>query len=642
IDNGTDSLLDSETPPDNDNDFISDLNDDDDDNDSVLDIDDAFPFDALESQDSDNDGIGDNVDTTPFPPTGELQFEFSQYDVAEDSPTLDIIIERVLGTYGELSVNYALKDGSAIANEDYVFKTGTLTFADGVEVQTLQLSILDDEIFEGDETFELILFNAQSVWITINENDDAPENGVIKFEMSAIDIQENGAMLNVTIIRQQGSQGLVSVDINSMDDSAIANDDYTVLSQTIEFAQGESSKIIDLNILDDLLYEPTERFELLLSNVKGGAVLGLAKLAVSILDDDVASSAGVINFELTQLNVEETQSNFDVELTRTQGDIGSVFVDVEIWLADELIAVEQNVEFIDGESSRFVSFELENNLTYEGQLNYQIILNNVVSAQIGNKNNIILTVEDDELPPEFGVLSFSGTQYEVDEFAGVFVVTIIRTQGNTGEISVDVDYLSQQQTLVFADGETNKSLTIIINNNDIYEGNQNFNISLNNVKGGAVIIQDSVNVLIIEDENLPDSGQLQFSGNQYVVAEGDAVMIVTIVRVNGSYGVLDVKLQIGGQSSATLDEDYSLIIQDIHFEDGQIEYSFEIEIIENNVKEDAKNIVLILVDEQGYELASSEILIQDNEVTTTSGSVPIWFLLLFSLIFASMRKSKAW
>ena len=47
---------------DTDGDGIADKRDDDDDNDGVLDINDAFPLDANESQDSDGDGIGDNSD----------------------------------------------------------------------------------------------------------------------------------------------------------------------------------------------------------------------------------------------------------------------------------------------------------------------------------------------------------------------------------------------------------------------------------------------------------------------------------------------------------------------------------------------------------------------------------------------------
>ncbi|EDN65672.1 hypothetical protein BGP_1066 [Beggiatoa sp. PS] len=48
---------------DNDNDGLSDSVDPDDDNDTVLDTEDAFPFDANESVDTDGDGTGNNADT---------------------------------------------------------------------------------------------------------------------------------------------------------------------------------------------------------------------------------------------------------------------------------------------------------------------------------------------------------------------------------------------------------------------------------------------------------------------------------------------------------------------------------------------------------------------------------------------------
>ena len=51
--------------PDTDGDGMPDETDPDDDNDGVLDANDAFPLDALETTDSDNDGVGDNSDAFP-------------------------------------------------------------------------------------------------------------------------------------------------------------------------------------------------------------------------------------------------------------------------------------------------------------------------------------------------------------------------------------------------------------------------------------------------------------------------------------------------------------------------------------------------------------------------------------------------
>ncbi len=62
-DNNTDALSGENTPPDNDLDYVSDLNDPDDDNDEYTDANDAFPFDSSEWIDTDSDGTGNNADT---------------------------------------------------------------------------------------------------------------------------------------------------------------------------------------------------------------------------------------------------------------------------------------------------------------------------------------------------------------------------------------------------------------------------------------------------------------------------------------------------------------------------------------------------------------------------------------------------
>ena len=60
---GTDPLDSSDHPTDFDGDGVDDYLDTDDDDDGVLDVDDAFPYDASEWTDTDGDGTGDNADT---------------------------------------------------------------------------------------------------------------------------------------------------------------------------------------------------------------------------------------------------------------------------------------------------------------------------------------------------------------------------------------------------------------------------------------------------------------------------------------------------------------------------------------------------------------------------------------------------
>ena len=54
------------------------------------------------------------------------------------------------------TVDYATRDGSAVAGLDYVAATGTVVFEPGVVKRTVSVAILKDVIRDGDETFELV------------------------------------------------------------------------------------------------------------------------------------------------------------------------------------------------------------------------------------------------------------------------------------------------------------------------------------------------------------------------------------------------------------------------------------------------------------------------------------------------------
>ena len=74
-----------------------------------------------------------------------------------------------------ITVAYATRDGSAKAGEDYTAKSGTLTFNIGEDSKTVQVELLDDAKDESEETFELVLSNADNALIG-----DATATGTIE------------------------------------------------------------------------------------------------------------------------------------------------------------------------------------------------------------------------------------------------------------------------------------------------------------------------------------------------------------------------------------------------------------------------------------------------------------------------------
>jgi hypothetical protein len=96
--------------------------------------------------------IFDNESTTEFG-TGSLKLTKSSFDVAEGDKKVEMTVQRVGGTKGSVSVNYATTNGTAVSGTDYTATSGTLTFAAGESSKVVTIPIVDDSNSEQDDYF---------------------------------------------------------------------------------------------------------------------------------------------------------------------------------------------------------------------------------------------------------------------------------------------------------------------------------------------------------------------------------------------------------------------------------------------------------------------------------------------------------
>ena len=87
-----------------------------------------------------------------------------------------------------VTVDYATRDGTAKAGEDYTKTSGKLTFAAGETAKTVSVALLDDAKDEGEETFRLLLSKAKGAVIaggeatgTIENDDPMPAAWLARF-----------------------------------------------------------------------------------------------------------------------------------------------------------------------------------------------------------------------------------------------------------------------------------------------------------------------------------------------------------------------------------------------------------------------------------------------------------------------------
>ena len=107
---------------------------------------------------ADGNRIKDALNATD--PPGVLAFANGTVSVGEAAGSLSINVQRTGGTTGEVSVDYATANGTAVAGLDYTASSGTLTFADGdAGPRTIQIPIANDDVSEDTERFTVRLEN---------------------------------------------------------------------------------------------------------------------------------------------------------------------------------------------------------------------------------------------------------------------------------------------------------------------------------------------------------------------------------------------------------------------------------------------------------------------------------------------------
>ena len=117
---------------------------------------------------------------------GVLQFSDVSYTVGEGDGTATITVDRVSGSVGAVSVNFATSDGTAIDGSDYTANSGTLSWSAGVAgSKTFTVAISDDSAAESAETIVLALSNptggailgTDAAILTIDDNDGVGRRG---------------------------------------------------------------------------------------------------------------------------------------------------------------------------------------------------------------------------------------------------------------------------------------------------------------------------------------------------------------------------------------------------------------------------------------------------------------------------------
>jgi hypothetical protein len=229
--------------------------------------------------------VGDN-DLAPV-----VQFSSFTYVAAEGAGSA--LITATLSAVSGLTatVDYAASDGTATAGSDYTATVGALTFNPRETLKTFTVPILDDALYENDETVQLLLTNPSNASLgvpfaaelTIVNTTPEP---IIQFSGDHYVVSEDAGSIAVTVTLSAPSARLIAVDYATSDGAAIAGSDYTSANGVLTFIPGEISKALAVPIVNDGLYELDESFSLTLAAPTSASLGAPNSVTITILDDD--------------------------------------------------------------------------------------------------------------------------------------------------------------------------------------------------------------------------------------------------------------------------------------------------------------------------------------------------------------------
>ena len=99
--------------------------------------------------------LGDNEITAYGP--GSLKFTETDFETTEDAGSVTVFVQRVGGTFGTVSVQYATSNAGAQSGLDYTATSGTLTFLPGESKKSFSVPLLSDLLSDPEEKVNLTL-----------------------------------------------------------------------------------------------------------------------------------------------------------------------------------------------------------------------------------------------------------------------------------------------------------------------------------------------------------------------------------------------------------------------------------------------------------------------------------------------------
>ncbi|WP_051251498.1 Calx-beta domain-containing protein [Paenibacillus harenae] len=257
-----------------------------------------------------------------------------------------------------------------------------------------------------------------------------------------------------------------------------------------------------------------------------------------------------------------------------------------------------------------ISIAINDDSEIEGDEDFLVVLSNPTNGSVlGNYTDVTVTIadNDDTASDSPGELSFVETGYTVEEGDGIVRLSISRTNGSAGDVTVNyhtaggtatrgTDFDQTAGTLEFHTGETSADIEIpIVNDMEGEDETETFTIELATPTGGASIGNGTATITIKDDDGmLPyKPGEFTIEQSDYTITEDGYRVKLNVLRENGSDGSARVDYATEGVT-AEGGSDYLEAAGQLIFNPGDTLAAVEVEVVNDKRYEGNESFNVIL------------------------------------------------
>ncbi|KAM9742832.1 extracellular matrix organizing protein FRAS1 isoform 2-T2 [Menidia menidia] len=591
-----------------------------------------------------------------------ISFEHKSYNVSEKAGTVAVTVKRTgnLNQYAIVlcrtehgSAMSTSSTGSRPGQQDYVEYAGQVQFDEREDTKVCTIVINDDKVFEAIESFHVelsmpvyaLLGGITRTIVNINDTEDEP---TLQFDKKNYHVNESSGLFYAPVERKGDTSSTVSALCYTVPKSAQGSGLHTLESGSdyksrdmttnnrVIFGPGISMSTCDVRLIDDSEYELSEEFELVLSDASDNARIGDVSVAKVVIDGP--NDASTVSLGNATFTFSEDAGTVEIPVLRHGSDLSSL---TSVWCATrpsdppsaspgvDYIPSSKKVEFKPGKTEETCSLTIMDDIqnpSIEGSESFVVFLSSPQGAVLQEpyEANVVIADTFQDIPN----MQFEKGTYTVKERDSVLHIPVIRTGDLSFKSSVRcftrtmsamvMDDFEERRNadesrITFLKGEKVKNCTLHINDDSVFEPEEEFQVHLGTPLGdhwsGAMVgVRDIVTITITNDEDAPT---IEFEQASYQVREppgpdGIEVLNIKVIR----RGDLDRTSKIRCSTrdgSAQSGIDYNPKSRVLKFTPGMDHVLFKVEILSNEDREWHESLSLVLGPDDPVEALLGEI-----------------------------------